>query len=219
MYVRPTLEYASTVWDPHRGNKSQASLLESAENKVARFVTYDWSWSSSVTAIKSPLQWESLQERRARTCVIIFKFNLKIQYSLVAIYMTLFQHTPSTITTHGALPKFLCSLLPNPVFQKHLHPPLPLSSGTPCLRVSLLSQTLILSTGHFLWWDSVPSSPSPTSGFKSHCTCTTFILFLSALLFPCAPLFDVTKLWHYAYSTYTYRYRWCLMKVPLHGLT
>ena len=103
-YVRPTLEYASPVWDPHKGNKSQANLLESAQNKAARFVMSDWSWSSSVTGIKSTLQWESLQERRARARVVIFH---KIQYSLVAIPMTLFQHTPSTITSHGAPKKFV----------------------------------------------------------------------------------------------------------------
>ena len=103
-YVRPTLEYASTVLDPHKGNKSQANLLEPAQNKAARFVMFDWSWSSSVTGIKSTLQWESLQERRARARVVIFH---KIQYSLVAILITLFQHTPSIITTRGALKKFV----------------------------------------------------------------------------------------------------------------
>ena len=97
--MRPTLEYASTVWDPHQGNKSQANLLESLQNKAARFVMSYWSWSSSVKGIKSTLQWEPLQERRAGACVVIFR---KIQHSLVAIPMTLFQHTPSTIITRGA---------------------------------------------------------------------------------------------------------------------
>ena len=77
-YVRPTLEYASTVWDPHKGNKSQANLLESAQNEAAGFAIFDWSWSSSVMGIKSTLQWESLQESRARARVVIFH---KIQHS------------------------------------------------------------------------------------------------------------------------------------------
>ena len=103
-YVRPTLEYASTVWDPHKGNKSQANLLESAQNKAARFVMCDWSMSSSVMGITSTLKWESLQERRARAHVVIFH---KIQHSLFDIPMTLFQHTPSTITTRGTPSKFV----------------------------------------------------------------------------------------------------------------
>ena len=102
--MRPTLEYASTVWDPHNGNRSQANLLESVQNKAARFVMSDWSWSSNVTGIKSTCQWEPLQERRAGACVVIFH---KIQHSLVAIPMTLFQNTPSTIITRGAPSKFV----------------------------------------------------------------------------------------------------------------
>ena len=121
-YVRPTLEYASTVWDPHKGNKSQTNLLESAQNKAARFAMSDWSWSSSVTGIKSTLQWESLQERRARARVVIFH---KIQYSLVAIPMTLFQHTPSTITTRGAPKKFVVPFCRTQAYKNTFIPTVP----------------------------------------------------------------------------------------------
>ena len=121
-YVRPTLEYASTVWDPHKGNKSQTNLLESAQNKAARFVMSDWSWSSSVTGIKSTLQWESLQERRARARVVVFH---KIQYSLVAIPMTLFQHTPSTITTRGAPKKFVVPFCRTQAYKNTFIPTVP----------------------------------------------------------------------------------------------
>ena len=35
--VRPTLEYASSAWDPHVGK--QIDDLEKVQNKAARFVT------------------------------------------------------------------------------------------------------------------------------------------------------------------------------------
>ena len=178
----------------------------------------DWSWSPSVTGIKSTLQWESLQERRARARVVIFH---KIQYSLVAIPMTLFQHTPSTITTRGAPKKFV---VPFCRIQAHKTPlsPLPLSSGTPCRQVSLLSQTLILSAGHSLWGETqclaVPPPP-PVPVFKSHCTCTIFIIFLPALLSPFCTSFltsrscDNMPTAPYNY-TYRYRYRYTVRRPP-----
>ena len=64
------------------------------------------------------------------------------------------------------------------------------------------AQTLILSAGHSLWWDSVPSSPPPVPVFKSHCTCTIFYHLSSSTTFPFLHLFfDVTKLGQYAYGT------------------
>ena len=38
---------------------------QSAQNKAVWLVISDWSWSSSMTAIKSTFHWEFLQERRA----------------------------------------------------------------------------------------------------------------------------------------------------------
>ena len=151
-HVRPTLEYASTVWDPHKGSKSQANLLESAQNKAARFVMSS--------------RREFLQERRARARVVIFH---KIQYSLVAIPMTLFQHTPSTITTRGAC------------------------------RTQAYKNTFI------------PTAPPPVPVFKSHCTCTIFIIFLPALLSPFCTSFVASRscdIMPTAPCNYTYRYRY-----------
>ena len=60
--VRPTLEYASSAWDPHV--QKQVDNLEAVQNKAARFVVGDYSHQSSVTEMKEALQWRSLQERR-----------------------------------------------------------------------------------------------------------------------------------------------------------
>ena len=60
--VRPTLEYGSVAWDPHQANRIQ--MLESVQNKGARYVTQEWSRYSSITDIKDKLGWCTLQQRR-----------------------------------------------------------------------------------------------------------------------------------------------------------
>ena len=66
-YVRPTLEYSASVWDPiGTGNKGLRGKLEGAQNKCARWVTGDWRRKSSVSKMCLRLHWLSLQERRAQ---------------------------------------------------------------------------------------------------------------------------------------------------------
>ena len=60
--VRPTLEYGSVAWDPHQANRIQ--MLESVQNKGARYVTQEWSRYSSISEIKDKLGWCTLQQRR-----------------------------------------------------------------------------------------------------------------------------------------------------------
>ena len=67
--VRPTLEYASSVWDPH--TKDLFSHIEMVQRRAARFVKADYSQQSSVALMLQSLQWQSLQERRAHSKVIM----------------------------------------------------------------------------------------------------------------------------------------------------
>ena len=60
-YVRPIIEYASTVWDPNR--KYLQCRVESAQRKAARWVTNDWHYSSP-TKMLEELVLKTLQERR-----------------------------------------------------------------------------------------------------------------------------------------------------------
>lgn len=60
--VRPTLEYACTVWDPH--TKSATAKLEMVQRRAARYVLGRYHNTSSVSAMVDHLQWKSLQERR-----------------------------------------------------------------------------------------------------------------------------------------------------------
>ncbi|KAL8591597.1 hypothetical protein ACOMHN_030483 [Nucella lapillus] len=62
--VRPTLEYASTVWDPH--TRQDIDLLEKVKKRAARFACncYFERAPGTVTDLLRKLQWDSLETRR-----------------------------------------------------------------------------------------------------------------------------------------------------------
>ena len=61
-FVRPILEYASSVWDPYtQGNKDK---LEAVQRRAARFVCSNYHRTSSVTRMIEELGWPSLEQRR-----------------------------------------------------------------------------------------------------------------------------------------------------------
>jgi len=61
MYIRPMVEYASTVWDPHtrRSNK-----LEQVQRHSARYVTGNHYYTSSISAMLRDFEWPTLEQRR-----------------------------------------------------------------------------------------------------------------------------------------------------------
>ena len=63
--IRPQLEYACTVWDPH--TQKCIDQLEAVQRRAARFVLSDYRSTSSVGNMLLKLQWPTLQERR-KTC-------------------------------------------------------------------------------------------------------------------------------------------------------
>jgi hypothetical protein len=62
--VLPILESGSCSWDPYL--KGDVLRLEKAQNRAARFVEGDYSWSSSITEIKERLGLTSLEVRRRK---------------------------------------------------------------------------------------------------------------------------------------------------------
>lgn len=78
--VRPLVEYASTVWDPH--TQSNIHKLEMVQRRAARYVKSRHRNLSSVSDLLTTLNWRSLQDRRkdARLCMMY-----KIDRNLVAI--------------------------------------------------------------------------------------------------------------------------------------
>ncbi len=61
--VRPNVEYAATIWDPH--TKRNMDKLEQVQRRAARFVNGDYSSYSSVSNMIKDLKWPSLQQRRS----------------------------------------------------------------------------------------------------------------------------------------------------------
>ena len=116
--VRPTLEYASTVWSP--GKKLLSSAIEKVQRRAARYVTNRYQRTDSVSSIVDDLKWDLLEERRKKSRVIMLQ---KIRTGLVAIPPT--KLTPATRQTRGHNLKFLqiptrtnyhkCSFYPNAI--------------------------------------------------------------------------------------------------------
>ena len=93
--VRPLVEYASTVWSPHTA--ANINKIEQVQRCAARFVNNDFRRQSSVTEILQQLKWDFLQERRARSQLVML---YKIQHQLVAIPAATYL-VPSTRSTRG----------------------------------------------------------------------------------------------------------------------
>ena len=80
--VRPTLEYASPVWDPH-----QITIIrdiEQVQRRAARFVysCYQDNSTGCVTKLLDQLQWKSLQHRRWKQSLVLC---YKTQHQMIAI--------------------------------------------------------------------------------------------------------------------------------------
>lgn len=79
-FVRPILEYSSTVWDPH--HKKDVNRIEMVQRRAARYVTNRYRNRSSVGDMLEDLEWENLERRRqlARLAMLY-----KIDRQLVAV--------------------------------------------------------------------------------------------------------------------------------------
>ena len=75
--VRPILDYASVVWDPH--TISDIQQLEAIQRRAARFVTNNYKRTEgSATNILQKLDWPSLQQRRKEhRLTTMFKIHLQ----------------------------------------------------------------------------------------------------------------------------------------------
>jgi hypothetical protein len=68
--IRPKLEYGCTIWDP-RTNENINSL-EKVQRQDARYTCNRHHNTSSVSEILNTMNWQTLQERRLRTRLIMF---------------------------------------------------------------------------------------------------------------------------------------------------
>ena len=78
--VRPTVEYASTVWDPH--TKHNTDRLEMVQRRAARYVLHRYERTASVKEMLEQLDWETLELRRRKARLTML---YKMHYNLVEI--------------------------------------------------------------------------------------------------------------------------------------
>ena len=62
--VRPHVEYACSVWDPYK--QGDIKRIESVQRRAARYVTNRFHNTSSPSDMIRELEWESLEQRRAK---------------------------------------------------------------------------------------------------------------------------------------------------------
>ena len=78
--VRPQLEYAAPVWDPH--TKEDIKRIEGVQRRAARWFLGDYSPYTSVTDMIGKLGWRALEQRRSDSRLVLF---YKIIYGYVAV--------------------------------------------------------------------------------------------------------------------------------------
>ena len=97
MMVRPTVEYAATVWDPHK--EKDKTLLEAVQRRAARYVNNNYSEREpgTVTNMLRNLGWNSLEERRKNSRLSML---YKIENDLIGIEKSNF-FKPTDARTRG----------------------------------------------------------------------------------------------------------------------
>ena len=93
--VRPQLEYALAVWDPHR--KVRISQIKQVQRRAARWTASNFNKQSTVTEMVKQLGWRSLEQRRADTRLCLF---YKVIHGLVAVPLPDYIHYSNRISRY-----------------------------------------------------------------------------------------------------------------------
>ena len=80
--VRPTLEYACTVWDPYYS--TSADNLEAVQRRAARWVMNNYDRECSVACMLKKLDWRVLAQRRADARIKLLSKILKEEVDIEA---------------------------------------------------------------------------------------------------------------------------------------
>ena len=128
-FVRPQLEYISTVWSPW-----QRYLVDDAVEKVqhrsARYIYNDYRSDSSVSTMIKNLHWDSLETRRTKSSLVMFYKTINI---LAAIpYEHYVKRITNSTTRHS-----------------YQHKILPLSSSKNAFKFSFIPRIIPI-------WNSLP---------------------------------------------------------------
>ena len=133
--VRPRVEYATPAWAPYE--KQHIASIEGVQRSALRFVTGDYSRSSSVTAMRETLGWETLEcRRRLAAATILYKSINNLIY--LPIPDSVRPADPCTRLSH---PYKLCHITTNTNAYKYSFFPrtIPLWNSLPVISVTATS--------------------------------------------------------------------------------
>ncbi len=99
--VRPIVEYASAVWDPH--TSKNITQLEAVQRRAARFVVGDYRTTSSTSQMIADLGWQPLEQRRSDARLSMM---FRITRGLIDICADPYLR-PVTTATRGQSSRFL----------------------------------------------------------------------------------------------------------------
>ena len=118
--IRPTLEYASSVWDPYHNN--HIASIEKIQRRALRWIFNDYNFSHSVTTMLQSLNLPTLQHRRKRMCLtLLYKsinglLALKFPNYFTAISTnTRIHHHQSYYFTHIRTDAYMNSFFPRTI--------------------------------------------------------------------------------------------------------
>ena len=94
--VRPSLEYACSIWDPHL--KSGINKIEMVKWRAARYVAKRQRNTSSLGDMLQHLEWRNLEDRRRDACLVMM---YKISHDKVSVTVTDFHSPPETLQKHA----------------------------------------------------------------------------------------------------------------------
>ena len=90
--VRPTLEYASSSWNPH--TDSDVNRLEQVQKNTARFVCNNYKTFTSTSKLVKSLGWDTLEQRRLlNQSVLFFNFHNNLVNCII----------PKSVSSHRKL--------------------------------------------------------------------------------------------------------------------
>ena len=100
--VRPILEYACSAWSPY--TQVNNNKLKMVQHRAARFITGNYSYQASVTAMLAKLNLPSLAQWRDNTKLVTFHkiINQQIQlpYNDLNLYTQQLEAITDTIQDH-----------------------------------------------------------------------------------------------------------------------
>ena len=119
--VRPQLEYASDVWDPHQ--TGDIVELEKIQRRAARWVMNDYGRLSSVTSMLNQLSWPTLQIRRklSRLQTLHKIFNQQISLIIPPYYLPTSRSTRQYHPLHYILPHVSTTAHQNSYFSRTIN--------------------------------------------------------------------------------------------------